>query len=185
MDEDARKRPQMLPGFSQIPLSMREHQALRQLAACLSGITISEPIIEKRMRMFKYGRLRYGVLKSAMYFVYDALIDTIPTNKLTQTRLELENTRYDLYTDFIKSTECERGYVCVKESTLIKLAMLLQEQSCYLCDKRGKDVKKCKARKAFLESINFDVPFNESGDCFFALNSIDDISGKFFETGGE
>ena len=181
MPEKTSTIPQEITCFTE-PVSGREYAALQSLFAVISTITVSEPILEKRLRRLGGGVWRdFRLLAVKADRVMHALLSTVPVNKLQQIERNFSMTRVYIKTEApgIKTVD-DTSYVYVPARALDYVLNIMIENNCLLCDKTEIEGRKCEHRRALEECLPHQVRVARGSEkCMYADLSLglDEIQG--------
>ena len=161
-------------------MNYKEYNALRYLAAVISALPLVQEHLQTRCR--KGGKRLWGMLRSAtglLCKVFDALVETVPSAKLPQLKKELVNTHLNVNTEYSEREQYERGnYVCMRESTAIRICKKAMENECYLCMKTQEEAKRCEMFKLINESLMFTPPKPDTDNCVYAEGNLNSLEGR-------
>ncbi|MCR4622085.1 MAG: hypothetical protein K5663_08395 [Clostridiales bacterium] len=162
------------------PLSRREYEAFRLIMATCIATSYLVGDLKDRLKEsvpngWRDARMVETVIKSLM----DKLLLTIPRQKLEIIRREMEH--YFLYIRVegaAKYHNDDSDYAVIPRNTLKELSAYAGRY-CDLCDKKGKDARKCKLRKLFHECLQWNAPatVGETEECIYQTYGFENTEG--------
>lgn len=162
-------------------LNYREYNAMRGLAAVLSVLPYVGEGLQKRFKDIGEA-WTFDRLMADVQHLFDAVVRTVPRNKLFGIKTELQHTKLDIRTDFVGCQHNFDNWVCVKEDALVRIAKAAQGVECEMCMKRGNEVKGCKLRQMLNETLPYTPPKPAAeGTCVYAEQLIETLEGKSVE----
>ena len=161
-------------------MNYKEYNALRYLAAVISALPLVQEQMQNRCR--KSGKRLWGMLRSAtglLCKVFDALVKTVPGDKLPQLKKELVNTHLNVNTEYSERDQYEReNYVCMRESTAILICKKAMQNECYLCMKTREEAKRCEMFRLINESLMFTPPKPDTDNCVYAEGNLNAVEAR-------
>lgn len=161
---------------TEMPLSQEEYNGLKYIMASFTATKNAEDRLEKRLRGVPGAWRDIHLCSSKLLHVFESILPTIPREKLKMVKAELP--QIELYVR-IKGASVfdldEYDNVIVPKKTLDALAKVACNRECELCDKHGKEVKRCKLRKLLGETFPYDLPEAAGDGCVFQTYSLGDF----------
>lgn len=152
-----------------IPISGKEYNALRCLIVALNELEKTKDVLEPRIRTLANGWRDFRLMESMMSKVCDMILETVPTKKLLALREELRNSKITLTVGWAQTPA--EGVAYVDEHAFIALLNRLISYECWNCDRKGKDVKRCEIRNAYMNTLHYEPAPEEipkDGSCIMA-----------------
>lgn len=151
-------------------LTGREYTALLRLFAAQTALMEVEEVLKDRLKTFPNGWRDFRMLSTRMATELDGLLDTVPIKKLIAIQRELKSVKIKLQIG-PDAAGSDDQVIYVNEEAFLKLLDQIVAMNCMLCDKKGKDVKRC----PWLQLIEDCLPYSpdpsmdpEDGSCQIA-----------------
>lgn len=139
------------------PLKGSEWDALRRLIVAFDTLMQTEDPLKKRLKGIKNGWRDYRMVQTVMGRLMEEICDTIPTEKLVAIRDELQNSRITLEVMSPGwSGKKPHGAIYLDDKAYERLVSRAMQLECFMCDKCGKEVKKCKLHKDIVGTLHYE-----------------------------
>ena len=160
----------MIPDEERPPLSHREYRALQQLFGILYLWNEQGSELKKRLALIPGGWRDARMIATVSDNLLRKLMKTIPFKKLGAIKKELESMTCEVKVrNTVANTE-PTPYTYVDQHALERVTLAAME-GCYLCDKCGKDARKCQLRQDIEALYMWDFPKIRDGQqCHFSLD---------------
>lgn len=142
-------------------LSYAEFWAFKYFAAAMSCIN-TDGTLERRMAMIPNGKRDYHCIQTLMGKLFENLCRTVDNKHLKQLSEEMRRTKLLVRTKGAAVADTDIDFVVVERETYLKLVKMLTDQYCMMCDKTGKESKRCKLRKLLDSTLPFAMPQGET-----------------------
>ena len=149
------------------PLRGREYAALQTLFAMVSGFTACLDSIRERSERAGCWEHMEAVGKLASECL-DAILQTVPDNKLMHIRADLQNVRLYIKVEPPGLTRPCEGFSYTPTETLNELLNYLCQHECGLCDKTAGEGRKCQYRKLIESALPHEVDIVEREYCKYS-----------------
>lgn len=140
LDEDGR-----------MPMNHEEYKALKMLMASINCLELYGDRLQKRLQgTTKDGWRKLQIARAMQRKAFDGVVGSMPRRKLMQVKAELDNLEItvDVRHRIQKpGTQEYNGHTCIANDVLEWMLNYIMENECLLCEKRGKQVNKCKVRR--------------------------------------
>lgn len=148
------------------PLHSSEYANVRAIFGLLSELGYAEKYLEPRLRMIPNGWRDFRMLLSVTSKLVTELVKTVPIEKRKSIQHELKNVRVEVT---VKQTSPPNidGLTYVPIDSLIQLMLKVSDIECLICEKTGKECKRCKLRKLFDSMLHYEIDSNVC--CPYAL----------------
>ena len=153
------------------PLTGREYYALRALMGIISTFETEDESLKNRLKAVKGGWRDLKLIEALSQKLLDSVLATIPQKKLEQIRLEIAHTRVEINVVRDVSGKYKPNFTYVPNDALEWLEEQVIDLSCMLCDKQGKETKRCPIRRNIEALYMYDFP--ERKGCPIAQLSIE------------
>lgn len=166
-------------------LTYSEYTSLLEMFAAKTVMMNAQNTLKARCKGVKNAWRQLRMISRALDDLALSLLMTVPTNDLIVLKEKIKYTKLNIYSDYVKMGDDKKTFVVLKQKTVVKLCDMATQNECYMCERKGKDVQKCKLKKLLDEVIQYEPPKMESGACNYAENNIDAIFEKSFEERAE
>lgn len=156
------------------PLSRREYMALRINIGCLNAMEYMLTDLEPRLRTcIPDGWRDARMIESRMRTLFDKILLTIPRDKLMLLKAELP--RYELYVRVAGAAKYdidEGDYIVLPRKAAMALADYATDTNCTLCNRTGKQTRKCKLARVLREALPYAAEDGDGETCPFTLYGV-------------
>lgn len=121
----------------------KEYQALLRLFAAISALKEVDPILWDRLGLLSMGKCDYRNARKKLERITDDLLGTVPTNKLLAMQRELKAVKVYLRIGPDAAPHGQDQVIYVDEGAFLRLLDQIVGMHCLLCEKTGRDVKRC------------------------------------------
>lgn len=151
------------------PLSGNEYYAIRLLFAAISSFETEADYLKDRANL-KPGVWRdIKLIQAKTLHILDELLHTVPIKKIAQMKTEIRNTFITVDVRPIRDMNPPKrpDYVYIKASAIDSLIERVMDVECFACEKRGREIKKCKLRETIEDTFPYDIPEPNNECCKF------------------
>ena len=146
------------------PLNKREYEAIKVNIGVQHACRLMSESLEERLRTIPYGWRDAKMLESRWRMLFDKLLYTIPAEKLKTLKHELPYSEmYVRMKGAARYDSDESDYVALPRKTEMALAEYAVEMNCPLCDKKGKQISKCRLKRTLDASLPFEPQIKGEG----------------------
>lgn len=153
-----------------LPLSNKEYGSLKMVMASLDSLAQEVPRLEKRARLAGNGTWRdLKMLQSVTLRIYQNMMKTVPMKKRALIKEEINRSYVSINVKVpagLPSQEKDQ-YAVVPIDALEWLTDRVLKWECLMCDKEGREQKKCPFRENLEKMYPFDLPDIRKGECPF------------------
>lgn len=147
------------------PVSNPEYQGIRTMFAAISGLQIFGDILKPRLQSSGAWRW-WKMAEAAIQKACDAMLLTIPPNKLLAIRKDLDHVRIEVWVDGVTGQRRHEKMCYIEEEVLDKIVSYACAAECTFCSKKGGQAKGCKLRKLLLRCTPWDIKtLADDGTC--------------------
>ena len=151
-------------------LSGKEYTGLLQIFAAGSSMLNYQDILKPRLQAIGMWR-EFRLAQSCVNRLRDAILKSVPTNKLKVIAKEIQYVRLKTYIngDIANTSYTGGGVVVVDEDALIALVNEVMRLECWCCEKKDRKVKQCPIRKLTANLVPYEPnPLAADGYCTLA-----------------
>lgn len=124
------------------PMTGKEYTALLRIFATETALVETEPVLRDRLRTIPNGWRDFKMIIRRLGDLSSDILDTVPLKKLFQIQREVKAVRVKL--SIGPDASCKDDQVIyINEKAFIALLDQVVQYNCLLCDKHGREVKKC------------------------------------------
>lgn len=151
-------------------LTRAEYSAVLSMM-CVVDIMVHESTrLEERIKLLPYGLRDYKMIIKRLEQLAEDILSTVPIKRLRAIREEL---KYMEIRATLKGVTGDKGggIVCVNTDELMAVIDEIVSMRCLLCEKRGKDIKRCKYLHIIEDCLGYAHDPREDpadGSCQFA-----------------
>ena len=162
------------------PLTRREYEAFRLImASCIATSYLVNDLKDRLKEAVPNGWRDARMVDSVLKTLMDKLLLTIPREKLLMIRKEMEH--YFLYIRVegaAKYNNDDQDFAMIPRNTLKELSAYAGAM-CDLCEKKGKEARKCKLRKLFHECLQWNAPqtVGDTEECIYQTYGFETKEG--------
>ena len=142
------------------PLTGKEYAAFLKICAAESSLLEQETVLKERLKLKQNLYRDYRMITNRISNVTSMILSTVPIKKLLQIQRETRNVKYCLQIGPDADTRKKNQVIYVDEQAFINLLDQVVGMNCLLCDKHGKDVKRC----PWLKIIEDVMPYSPDPD---------------------
>ena len=172
------------------PLRRNEYFAIKYLFAINAS---AEMVLDSFDRRFKGMKRLRGEMKRIMTMsqqIADALLLTVPQNQLDILVQEMRRTEFYVCSKSVTKHDNDAvDYVTITRRNLSRVIAYVMHSECEMCDKSGKEARRCKVSSLLRELCVYDTPGTmQDGTCFYNLyqpNYSDDPLDRLEQWEGE
>ena len=124
-------------------LSGKEYSALLRIMATHNEMIVSSDAIKERIKTIKYGWRDFCRAKQILDKLSRDLLDTVPLQKLLVIQREVKAARLYIKIGPDACPDPNDHVVYINETAFVALLDQIVAMNCLLCDKHGREVKKC------------------------------------------
>jgi len=147
------------------PVSNREYQGIRYVFAMQSILTVFGEELKARLRLRKAWRW-WRLAEAAIDKACDAILSTVPPQKLTQIKRDLDHIKMETYVDGVTGQRHHGTSFYLDEQTVNTITEFACGENCTFCTKRGAAAKQCRLRKAVINVVPWDLKtLDPDGTC--------------------
>lgn len=141
--------------YGRAKMAGKEYQALLRMFAAKSSLLEIDPVLWDRMGLVKNARRDFRLAIALLEKVSEAILSTIPTNKLLSMRRELGAVRVRIQIGPDAAPQGADQVIYVREDAFLRLLDQIVGMHCLLCDKTGRDVKRCEWLKVIEDCLPY------------------------------
>lgn len=151
------------------PLKRDEYYALKFLMSLGPAVMMVRDQLGKRLSGIKYAKRNIGMALYCMDQLENMVLDTAPVKQLKQLQHEIENSEVFVRTkSFTPYNNDATDYVPISREDLKTLITYAVQYECDVCEKHGKEAKKCPLNQLLRTVAVYEAPaLSSSGECFF------------------
>ena len=161
------------------PVARREYDALKLfIGVNLAYGQILQNLEPRLKEAIPHGWRDAKLLRTVGKRLFDELLLTIPQDKLMILHTEIKHLSIYVRVDGPANWDADEGdHAVIPRSALKTLVEYAAGVSCSMCDKKGKDARKCKLRRILKDALAYDTPETVGADesCPYTSYSIDDV----------
>lgn len=145
-------------------LSGREYDSIRYIWTAFSTLDAYSASLKDRLKLIPGGWRDIRLLHAVSKNLERKLFDTVPIRKAAAMKAEMNNS--SLTMSVRMADQRLPGIMYMDEHALIALIDLLVSRECLLCEKCGKDAKRCVIRRTIEDVMHYDLePAPNPEDC--------------------
>lgn len=144
-----------------------EYEALRGLYCAAAMLEAMIPAMERRMKLVPGAWQKLKSAEGMLVKALKSIEETVPDADRRKLKHDLDNTEMYMRTKGAAAYSVDDEDFVYMTRNEMKAVMRFVCEPCNLCDKTGKDVTRCKRRKAINALLNFAVPEKNGEECLW------------------
>jgi hypothetical protein len=125
------------------PLTGKEYTAFLRICAAESALLECEDVLKERLKLRPNLYRDYRMITKRISSLTSLILSTVPLKKLFQIQRETRNVKVFLQIGPDADNRKKNQVIYVDEQAFINLLDQVVGMNCLLCDKHGKEVKRC------------------------------------------
>lgn len=152
-------------------LTAREYYALRAILGATSTIAAEEGALQKRLGEIPMGRCDMKLIEAKAAHLLEALLRTVPPQKLGQIRQEIDCARVEVHVVRDVTGKHQPAFTYVPAEDLEWLEEQIVGLNCTMCERSEKESRRCPVRRHIEALYQYDFP--ERTCCPLARMNLD------------
>ena len=152
------------------PLNQMEQEALQILFATGEFMDNMSSVLEPRLKQIKRGKQRVGLMRWAARSLFADIIEQLTTDAARRFVKTAQVMRCEVRPAGVSAAPREHDETIIRCNDLYTLAEEAYRGKCIMCDRQGKEVKRCKLKKALDDNMLLNAhEATEKGGCWYQL----------------